>query len=107
MPRGAIVVPLVAAANRDPEAFPDPDRFDPTRFIGKKPDPYEWLPFGGGSRRCLGMAFALQEMKVVMAQVLSTARLRLAKPAPLKTALRSFVYAPKGGTWVVVEKKLS
>lgn len=104
---GVLIVPCMHLTHRRPELYPDPDRFEPTRFIGKKPDPYEWLPFGGGSRRCLGMVFALQEMKVVLAQVLSSVRLRLARPAPLETTLRSFVYAPKGGTWTVMEGKRS
>jgi hypothetical protein len=56
---------------------PAPARFDPTRFIGKKPDPTHYVPFGGGTRRCLGMAFATFEMKIVVA---SRSRRRAACP---------------------------
>jgi cytochrome P450 len=52
--------------------------FEPERFIGRRPTPYEFFPFGGGVRRCLGMAFALYEMKVVLATVLSHLELHAA-----------------------------
>lgn len=105
IPAGVLVVPCMYLTHRRADLYPEPDRFMPERFLGKKTDPYEWLPFGGGARRCLGMAFAMHEMKVVMAEILRRARLRLAKPGPIKTVLRSFIYAPRGGTAVIVEEK--
>ena len=50
--------------------FPDPDRFDPQRFVGAKPPSFAWIPFGGGVRRCVGAAFANMEMDVVLRTVL-------------------------------------
>ncbi|HEY8038285.1 MAG TPA: cytochrome P450, partial [Polyangiaceae bacterium] len=73
------------------------------RFLDKKPDPYAWLPFGGGVRRCVGMAFALHELKVVTATVLTRRRVRLAgRPRP-RTVLRGITHAPAGATSVIVQ----
>src|SRR5262249_36561757 len=99
---GVLVVGCPYLTHRMPELYPDPARFLPERFLGKKIDPYEWLPFGGGTRRCLGMAFAMHEMRVVLATILARLDLRLASEAPVRVALRSFVYAPAGGTRVTV-----
>jgi len=52
--------------HHDPEIYPDPYAFRPERFVGVKPGTYTWLPFGGGRRRCIGAAFALQEMRIVL-----------------------------------------
>lgn len=104
LPVGVMVVASIHTTHRRPDLYPDPTRFVPDRFVGKKIDPYEWLPFGVGLHRCLGMAFALHEMKVIMATILGAGvKLRLAEEGPLKTTLRSLFYAPKGGTKVVVE----
>ena len=70
IPEGSVVLASSFLAHRQADVYPDPERFDVKRFLGKKPDPYAWLPFGGGSRRCLGMAYAMYEMKVVCATLL-------------------------------------
>jgi cytochrome P450 family 110 len=101
IPAGTLVVPCIYLTHRLPEIYPEPAEFRPERFLDKRPDPYTWLPFGGGTHRCLGMAFALYEMKVILATVLLRAKLRLARRAPAQVSLRSFVIAPKGGTQVV------
>jgi cytochrome P450 len=102
VPAGTYIVPNVFIAQRHPDYWTDPESFDPTRFLDKKPDPYAWLPFGGGARRCIGMAFALLEMRVVLATMFSELRLSaVGKPAGL--TLRSFFFAPKGGTRVMLE----
>jgi cytochrome P450 len=59
-------------------------------------DPYEWTPFGGGIRRCIGYAFALFEMKVILATVLSQARIRLENP-DAAVVRRGFFLAPERG----------
>jgi cytochrome P450 len=104
VPNGTPVIPCIYLTHRRPDIYPEPERFLPERFIGSRPEPYAWLPFGGGSRRCLGMAFALWEIPVVLATMMSHFRLELASPARLKTSLRSFLYAPKGGTTVRLER---
>src|SRR5262249_22723281 len=65
-PAGAMVSPSMHLPHRRPDLYPEPEVFRPERFLGKKLDPYTYFPFGGGPRRCLGAAFALQEMKIVV-----------------------------------------
>jgi cytochrome P450 len=85
--------------------WPDPLRFEPERFIGRRPTPYEFFPFGGGVRRCLGMAFALYEMKVVLGTVLSHRALHAAPGYRMKLVRRSIPFAPSEGMPVVVERR--
>jgi cytochrome P450 len=54
---------------------PDPDAFRPERFLERRYSPYEYLPFGGGARRCIGMAFAQFAMKIVLSAILSAVEL--------------------------------
>ena len=100
LPANVSVSACIYLAHRDPEVWPDPGRFDPDRFLGKRPDPYAWLPFGGGVRRCIGMAFALYEMKVVIASILSRVRLELAPAYRRVARLRSITYQPADGCTV-------
>ena len=72
----------------DPELYPpDPEEFRPERFLDGAPEPYTWVPFGGGVRRCLGAAFAQLEMKVVIGAILRRARLRAPSRARRERAL--------------------
>ena len=91
-----------------PDLYSEPDEFRPgTDYLGKRViDPYEWTPFGGGVRRCLGYAFALFEMKTILATILSAARLRIENPnATIKR--RGFFLAPEGGPRVVLSGALA
>src|SRR3954454_4309326 len=63
---GECLAPCIWLTHRRPEAYPDPYAFQPERFLDKPPETYSWLPFGGGTRRCAGAAFAQLEMNVVM-----------------------------------------
>jgi cytochrome P450 len=84
VPAGQGVVAAIHLAHRRADLYPEPDRFLPERFIGRSYGPFEYLPFGGGARRCLGAAFAQMEMKIVLATLLAHARFRLVSPAPGK-----------------------
>ena len=103
LPPGTTVTNCMYLVMRRPELFPEPESFRPERFLERQPDPWEWTAFGGGVRRCLGMAFALLEMKVVVATVLSMTHLRLAVPK-VGVARRGFFLAPEGGPPVWVDR---
>jgi cytochrome P450 len=105
LPAGVVAASCIYLAHRRPDTWPDPERFDPERFLGRRPSPYEFLPFGGGVRRCLGMAFALYEMKVVLSEVLSRVGLRLASGYRMQRVRRSITLAPSHGMPVVVERR--
>jgi cytochrome P450 len=106
LPAETLVIPAIYLTHRLPELYPDPSAFRPERFLDKKPDPYGWLPFGGGIRRCVGLAFALYEMKVVIATMLAQLRLRKARPEPAAIQIRGFTFAPRRGAEVVVEGRI-
>jgi cytochrome P450 len=105
LPAGVVVLPSIYLAQHRPEAFPEPERFRPERFLGVKASPYEWFPFGGGIRRCVGMAFALYEMKMVLAATLSRVSLRVLPRARIRAVRRSITLSPSGGLPVIVDKK--
>jgi cytochrome P450 len=107
LPEGTLLVPCAFLAQRHPAYWDAPDELRPERFLDKdrKPDPYAFFPFGGGARRCIGMAFALYEMRVVLATLLSSVELRV-PDKPAKVTLRSFLFAPSGGPRVSVGREL-
>jgi cytochrome P450 len=71
LPAGATVGPSIILGHRRPENHADPERFDPSRFVGRHPAPNTWIPFGGGVRRCIGAGFSLMEGVVVLRAVLT------------------------------------
>lgn len=105
IPAGVSLTPVIYLAHRRAESWPEPHRFDPERFRGAKVDPYTWLPFGGGIRKCLGMAFAMYEMKIVLGTILPRTDLRLAKPGTVPVVRRTITLAPKHGTRVVMSSR--
>ncbi|MFN9628949.1 MAG: cytochrome P450 [Cyanobacteriota bacterium] len=87
---GTTVYGCIYLAHRRPDVYPEPERFDPDRFLSGSFGPTTFLPFGGGSRRCIGMAFALFEMKVVLSQLVRRFEVELdpTTPLPLKPVRR-------------------
>ncbi|WP_394823172.1 cytochrome P450 [Pendulispora albinea] len=103
---GMIITPCTVLTHFRPEVYPDPYTFRPERFLGKKPDPYAWLPFGAGGRRCLGMPFALYEMKVVLATVLLRAHLTLAEPpSAIQVVRKNILLMPSTGVKVTFRER--
>jgi cytochrome P450 len=72
IPAGRRVAYSIYLTHRHPAHWPRPDEFDPDRFAPEQPAPapYTYLPFGGGARNCVGMAFAQVEVKVILARIL-------------------------------------
>jgi len=104
LPAGVVASPCVYLAHRRPDVWPEPERFSPERFLGARPSPYEFFPFGGGVRRCIGAAFATYEMKVVLARILSRVALRAAPGYVARTVRRTVTFAPSDGMPVVADE---
>lgn len=96
IPAGALVTVALHLLHRRPEIFDEPERFMPERFLESKFAPYEYAPFGGGDRRCLGMAIAIHELKTIVATVLERVELTsvLSRVRPVR---RGAFLAPQAG----------
>jgi len=105
LPAGAVVVCSIYLAHRRPEAYPNAAEFDPQRFVGRKVSAYEFFPFGGGLRRCIGMAFALYEMKMVLARILALTDLSIARTGPIEMGRRAITVTPEGGLPLIVRER--
>jgi cytochrome P450 family 110 len=100
----ALMVSIYLVHYRE-DLYPNPRQFQPERFRSRQYSPSEYLPFGGGSRRCLGYALAELEMKLVLATILSKYRLTLAEEKLVKPQRRGFTLSPKGGVRMLVTGK--
>jgi cytochrome P450 family 110 len=87
------------------DLYPNPQQFRPERFLERQYSPSEYIPFGGGSRRCLGYALALLEIKLVLGTVISNYQLALENNKPVKLQRRGFTLAPEGGVRMVTVGK--
>ncbi len=102
---GAHVAASILLVQFDPEVYPpDPQAFRPERFLDGAPEPYTWIPFGGGVRRCLGAAFATLEMKVVISTILSRTRVRAARSKSETARFRGVTLLPSRGGEAIVER---
>lgn len=107
LPEGTTVFAAIYLAHTDAEVFPDPYAFRPERFLGAKPDTFSWIPFGGGTRRCIGAAFAQLEMRVVLSTILREATLEPATAAPQAIVRRNVTLSPREGTPAVMRGRAS
>ena len=105
LPAGAAVAASIYLTHRRPDVWAEPARFDPERFVGLRPSPYAFLPFGGGTRRCVGMAFALYEMKLVLAEIVTRVDLQHAPGHRTGVVRRAITLAPSAGMRVVVTRR--
>jgi cytochrome P450 len=97
LPAGVHIAPSIYLLHRRPDLYPDPTAFKPERFLEKPPGTYEWIPFGGGIRRCLGASFALMEMKVVLGEILKTVQLQPDAARGESVTRRAVTFAPRRG----------
>jgi cytochrome P450 family 135 len=102
VPPGIEINPSIAAIHRRADHYPDPTEFRPERFLGPDaPDTYTWIPFGGGTRRCIGASFATFEMQVVIRRFVERTRLRPVGRRPEKRLRKGVTVVPKRGVRVV------
>ncbi len=102
IPPGIEINPSIAAIHRRADRYRAARDFRPERFLGPDPpDTYTWLPFGGGTRRCLGASFAELEMRVVIRRVLERAKLRPVGRRPERGVRRGITFVPRRGAQVV------
>jgi cytochrome P450 len=104
---GTEINPSIAVVHARPDSFVGPRDFRPERFLGDDPpDTYTWIPFGGGTRRCLGASFALFEMRVVIRRIIERTTLVSADSRPEIPERRGVTTVPKTGTRVVLRERL-
>lgn len=101
IPAGMNVGAAAAIAHVRAESFPDPERFEPARFLERSASPFEYLPFGGGARRCIGAAFALHEMKIVLGTIVRHVALRLVPDQHVLPRTRGVAAVPSTGVRMV------
>jgi cytochrome P450 family 135 len=105
IPPGIEINPSIRVIHRREDLYPDAAAFNPDRFLVENPpDTYTWIPFGGGTRRCLGASFALTEMRIVLDRVLARTALRAVDPQPAKVQFRAITLAPRDGVRVILDR---
>jgi cytochrome P450 len=102
LPAGARVTPSIHLVHRDPEIYPEPERFLPERFLDNPPGTYTWIPFGGGVRRCLGASFAQFEMQVVLRELVKRRQIAPARPGSERPFRRAITETPRHDAEVVL-----
>lgn len=105
IPQGFSIMVSLLQLHQDPQVYPDPQRFDPQRFLDAKPSTYSWVPFGGGTRRCVGAAFANMEMDVVLRTVLRHVTIQTTTAPGEKWHNRGVAFTPKKGGLVTVHHR--
>lgn len=103
---GTPIVGCIYLLHQREDLYPQPKQFRPERFLERQFSPYEFMPFGGGVRRCIGDALAQLEMKLVLATILSRYQLALADHRPERPRRRGITLAPAGGVKMVMTGKL-
>ncbi|MBP5971936.1 cytochrome P450 [Brasilonema sp. CT11] len=100
---GTVVMGSIYLTHQREDLYPQPKQFNPERFLERQFSAYEYLPFGGGVRRCIGMAFAQFEMKVVLATILSRWELALVDEGDVGSKRRGLVSGPNRSIQMVVK----
>jgi cytochrome P450 family 138 len=105
LPNGQTIVASIGLLHADESVFSDAWRFDPDRFGSQRPDPAEWIPFGGGVRRCIGAAFATMEIRVVLRTLLRDYVIQPSAARDERWKSRSVALAPARGARVSVRRR--
>ena len=102
-PAGSALALSVYLLHQREDLYPQPKQFKPERFIERQYSAYEYLPFGGSNRRCIGSALALLEIKLVLAYIVSRFELKLLTKHPVKPVRRGLTFAPPGKMQMVAK----
>ncbi|MDY7023458.1 MAG: cytochrome P450, partial [Cyanobacteriota bacterium] len=102
---GTLIFPSIYLTHQREDLYPEPKKFKPERFLERKFAPYEYFPFGGGQRSCIGVALAQFEIKLVLATLLSNFELKLAENRPVKPKLQGLLLEPANGVKMVMMGK--
>jgi cytochrome P450 len=105
LPAGVSVGPSILLSHRDPENFPEPDRFRPERFLEGEVAPNTWIPFGGGVRRCIGAGFSLMEGVAVLREVLASYDVHVVDGHTDEPRVRNITSVPDQGARIVVSAR--
>jgi cytochrome P450 family 135 len=105
LPAGTAVMASIYLVHTREDLYAAPYEFRPDRFLEGAPETYSWIPFGGGTRRCLGAAFASFEIKVVLRTILRRAVLRAGTDRPEPYGHRNVTLSPRNGTPAVLEER--
>jgi cytochrome P450 len=101
LPAGARVAPCAHLVHRSPDLYPEPEVFRPERFLDRPASTYGWIPFGGGTRRCVGGAFAVFEITTVLRVIARMGRIRPAELEDERVARRGLALVPAHGGRIV------
>ena len=104
---GTVVIGSIYLLHHREDLYPEPKQFKPERFLERQFSPYEYLPFGGGARRCIGLAFAQFEMKMALAKILSCRELELVDNGEVQAKRRGLVTSPDRPIQMVVKSERS
>jgi len=104
LPAGARVAPSIHLVHRRPDLYPEPAAFRPERWLGVRTNPYTYLPFGGGIRRCLGASFAETEMRAVLGAIVANVQLKPARPESERVGRRVITLVPARGAEIVASR---
>ncbi|MFI5004942.1 MAG: cytochrome P450 [Solirubrobacterales bacterium] len=104
-PADSLIAVSISLIHQRPDLYPEPDAFRPERFEDGTTESFAWLPFGGGTRRCLGAAFATYEMRIVLRRVLERCELHAPDPRPERPRRRAVTFVPHHGTRVVLRRR--
>jgi cytochrome P450 len=105
IPPGVEINPSIRMIHRRADLYPDPSNFRPERFLEPDaPDTYTWIPFGGGTRRCLGASFAQMEMRIVLRRVLERCALRSGAAELDEVQFRGITQAPRDGVLAIQDR---
>lgn len=104
-PAGTSLVASSYLVHHDPAIYPDPFMFKPERFLDVTPGTYTWIPFGGGRRRCLGATFAVQEMKLVLAEAVRRFEIAPLEARTERARRRSVTVSPDRRATVLLRRR--